>query len=445
MQKNSVFIVLGVLVIVIGLGVWLGAGQQAGEQASVGNSTSTATTTDYFRDHDDPLAGTTTDYYADNEDVEGYVSVPDDASSTNKKPGIILVHEWWGLNEDIKQMADDYADEGYVALAVDMYGQPPTSSSTIAQQRSQRVRENMDEAMNNLSAGVAYLESRSDVDNARLATVGWCFGGGWAYQMAVNDIGVDASVMYYGQFNPEDDFENMRASILGHFGEEDSVVDVSNAREFKAELEQADQSNAVYIYPNVGHSFANYQGGDNLDYDPEAAETAWNRTLDFLSQQLDGEPDEGNEGNADMSQSEETTDIENQTDTNDQNVSQDDQEVDDGTTDESGQNGSSGSSVDATVRYTNDGFAPQEVSIDVGDTVQFVNEGGQSMWVASDVHPTHTEYSGTSLQEHCGQEGDDAFDQCESGDTYTFTFDKAGEWSYHNHDRATDGGVITVN
>lgn len=289
MRRKHIITGLVVLIVIIGVGVWLESGEQASEQTTAKNGTSTATTSDYFRDHDDALVGTTTDYYTENEDVDGYLSVPDDASSSNKKPGIILVHEWWGLNEDIKQMADDYADEGYVALAVDMYGQPPTASSTVAQERSQRVRENMDEAMKNLGAGVDYLENRSDVDNTKLATVGWCFGGGWAYQMAVNDIGVDASVMYYGQFDPQDDFENMRASILGHFGEEDSVVDVSNAREFKAELESVDQSNSVYIYPNVGHSFANYQGGDNLDYDPEAAKTAWNRTLNFLSQQLSDE------------------------------------------------------------------------------------------------------------------------------------------------------------
>lgn len=288
MRKNNTVILLATLVVIVGIGLWAGTGSDTAD-TDEDQQQSTATSTDYFRAHSDQLAGTTTDYYPENQDVSGYVARPDDARDSNKQPGIILIHEWWGLNEDIKQMADDYADEGYVALAVDMYGQPPTSSSTVAQKRSGQVRENMGAAMDNLNAAVDYLENRSDVDNTKLATVGWCFGGGWAYEMAVNDIGVDASVMYYGQFDPEDDFESMRTSILGHFGEEDRVVDVSNAREFKAQLEGADQSNAVYIYPNVGHSFANYQGGDNLDYDPESAETAWNRTLEFLSTQLESD------------------------------------------------------------------------------------------------------------------------------------------------------------
>lgn len=422
MQKSSKTTLLLLLIILIGVGVWIFSGDvNTSSDAGVANSTSTVTTT-YFRDHSDSLVGTTTDYYPENPDVSGYLSVPEDASGSNKKPGIILVHEWWGLNEDIKQMADDYADEGYVALAVDMYGQPPTSSSTVAQKRSQRVRENMSEAMNNLSAGVDYLESRSDVDDAKLATVGWCFGGGWAYQMAVNDIGVDASVMYYGQFDPQDDFENMWASILGHFGEEDSVVDVSNARKFKAELENTDQSNAVYIYPNVGHSFANYQDGDNLAYDPEAAEAAWNRTLNFLSNQLS---------------------------TQEENIDEEQPSADSGSATEEAQSetpiGPPETSIEETVRYTDSGFNPREVSVDTGDTVRFVNESSQSMWVASDRHPTHTQYDGTSLRQHCAEDADRVFDQCQSGDTYTFIFEKSGEWSYHNHDRASDGGVVKVN
>jgi carboxymethylenebutenolidase len=245
------------------------------------------TTSTYFYNHSDELKGEMVNYYQEQEDIDGYLATPEGVSSTDKAPGIILVHEWWGLNEDIKQMADDYASEGYVALAVDLYGQEPTTSSSVAQQRSSRVRENMDEAMNNLGSAVEFLENREDVDNDKLATVGWCFGGGWAYQMAVNDIGVDASVMYYGQFDPQDDYQNMKSSILGHFGEEDRVVDVNNAREFKAKLEKQKESSSVYIYPNVGHSFANYQGGDNLDYSREKAKKAWNRTLNFLQNRLD--------------------------------------------------------------------------------------------------------------------------------------------------------------
>lgn len=97
-----------------------------------------------------------------------------------------------------------------------------------------------------------------------------------------------------------------------------------------------------------------------------------------------------------------------------------------------------------TVTYTEDGFSPQTVEVSQGDTVQFVNESENDMWVGSDQHPTHTQYDGTSLREHCPEGSDEAFDQCENGDEYSFTFEKTGSWSYHNHSRASDGGTVIV-
>ncbi len=98
-----------------------------------------------------------------------------------------------------------------------------------------------------------------------------------------------------------------------------------------------------------------------------------------------------------------------------------------------------------TVRYTANGFESPSVTISKGDTVKFVNESGQGMWVASDVHPTHTNYAGTTLSEHCQNGADNnAFDQCDTGDTYSFAFEKTGEWGYHNHVNASHTGTITV-
>jgi carboxymethylenebutenolidase len=291
MNKNTkITLTILILVAIGGLFLYSQEAQAPNKQQVTqdqGEQQQATTSSDYFHNHNDQLEGQTVDYYSQKEEINGYLATPDNLEQGEQAPAIILIHEWWGLNEDIKQMADDYADEGYVALAVDMYGKEPTNSSTVAKKRSSEVRNNMEEAMNNLSSAVEFLENREDVNNDKLATVGWCFGGGWAYQMAVNDIGVDASVMYYGQFDPQDDFRNMKASILGHFGEEDTVVDVNNAREFKAKLEQQDESSSVYIYPNVGHSFANYDGGDNLDYSRKQAKKTWNRTMNFLQERLE--------------------------------------------------------------------------------------------------------------------------------------------------------------
>jgi carboxymethylenebutenolidase len=92
--------------------------------------------------------------------------------------------------------------------------------------------------------------------------------------------------MYYGQFDPHDDFVHMRSTILGHFGEKDASIKVDNVREFQAQLKTASGEHEVYIYPNVGHGFANARGGTNMAYSAEAADQAWERTIKFLAETL---------------------------------------------------------------------------------------------------------------------------------------------------------------
>lgn len=212
--------------------------------------------------------------------VTGYLSTPE---GNGPFPGVILIHEWWGLNDDIKSIADRFAQEGYAALAVDLYDGESTTERERAGELAGAVRGDVDGAFVNLESALAYLKDQPGVDTSRLASVGWCFGGGWAYQMARNGLDIGASVMYYGQFDPEDDFAMMKADILGHFGEEDAAIAVDSVREFQAALETTNGMHEVYIYPNVGHGFANQRGGDNLAYSEEAAETAWQRTMEFLT------------------------------------------------------------------------------------------------------------------------------------------------------------------
>jgi|AntDeeMinimDraft_6_1070357.scaffolds.fasta_scaffold04936_2 plastocyanin len=97
----------------------------------------------------------------------------------------------------------------------------------------------------------------------------------------------------------------------------------------------------------------------------------------------------------------------------------------------------------AVVTYTDSGFSPESITVSAGQTVRFENEAKAQMWVASDVHPSHSQYDGTSLREHCDGDGI-SFDQCEGGDGYSFTFGEAGEYDYHNHLRASDGASVIV-
>lgn len=223
-------------------------------------------------------------YMAENTDVVGYLARPKGSAPEGRWPALILIHEWWGLNDNIRGLAEDFAREGYVALAVDLYEGKSTDNPTRAREMAGGVRDDMDRAFANLKAAVDYLKSLDYVADNQLASVGWCFGGGWSYQMAKNDLGVQASVMYYGQFMPEDDLEQMRAQIIGHFGEDDQSIPVDDVKAFEAKLQTLDGEHEVYIYENAGHAFANED--NEQAYREESAREAWERTMRFLEKAL---------------------------------------------------------------------------------------------------------------------------------------------------------------
>jgi len=219
-------------------------------------------------------------YHSSQNKFSGYLARPAD---DQKHPAIILIHEWWGLNDNIKENTRRFAELGYVALAVDLYEGQTGTTRTEAGQLAGSVRKNMDAAFTNLREAVTYLKNNKLVKQDRIASIGWCFGGGWSYQMAKNDLGVKASIIYYGRFNPKDDLQKMRATILGQFGEDDRGIKVDNVKEFQAKLKTLNGNHEIYIYPNAGHGFANSNGGN---YDQKAAETAWKRTVQFLKMYL---------------------------------------------------------------------------------------------------------------------------------------------------------------
>lgn len=264
-------IALAVLVIiVIGLGI---AWQESRNQLSPDETT------------DGPLEPVITKILGNNvtyyEETVGYLARPE---GTNKYPGLILIHEWWGLNDNIRSLAEDFASQGYVALAVDLYNGEFATTTEQAGALAGAVRADVDEAFNNLAAARNYLANHENVQSESLGAVGWCFGGGWAYEMAKNDLGIDASVMYYGRFSLDDDLSMMRADILGHFGEEDRSIAADDVQQFEAKLKTLSGDHAVFIYPNAGHAFANED--NEAAYSPTAAEQAWQRTIDFLAREL---------------------------------------------------------------------------------------------------------------------------------------------------------------
>ncbi len=212
--------------------------------------------------------------------VYGYFVAPSDVFEP--LPAIIVIHEWWGLNDNVRAMADRLAGEGYMVLAVDLYGGKTADSPAGARALMLEVVEDPDPARENIRAAYEFL---TIAGAPRIGSLGWCFGGGWSLNTAQLFPGeLDATVIYYGHVT--DDEEKLRpisAPILGLFGADDTGIKVESVEAFRASLERLRKDHEVHIYPGVGHAFANPTG---TNYNEEAATDAWARTLEFLGRHL---------------------------------------------------------------------------------------------------------------------------------------------------------------
>ena len=230
----------------------------------------------------------TVSYYGNS---SGYLVSPliDNSSNTTSQlfPAVVMIHEWWGLNENIKDMADELAKQGYVVLAADMYDGQVATTPDQAMQLVGSVRENPSEAIANLQAAVRYLGSLESVNSSRIASLGWCFGGGQSLQLALNTEGENplaATVLYYGDpVMDEQELSKIKWPILGIFGDQDESIPVENVTKFEQLLNSTGIPNEIYIYKGVGHAFAN-PSGDN--YAPEETRDAWEKTLAFLKKHV---------------------------------------------------------------------------------------------------------------------------------------------------------------
>lgn len=218
----------------------------------------------------------------DDDEVTGFLARPVGSEGT-ELPGLIVIHEWWGLNENIQEMTRRLAGEGYVALAVNLYGGEVAENSDRAQELMQTAMSNAEASTENLRQAVAYLRAQENV--GAVGVMGWCFGGAWSLRAALAMPGeIDATVIYYGQL--ETDRERLAVldmPILGIFGAEDEGIPVAQVRAFEEALGDLGKDAEVYVYEGADHAFANPSGER---YDAEAAEDAWARTLAFLDEHL---------------------------------------------------------------------------------------------------------------------------------------------------------------
>ena len=225
--------------------------------------------------------------YAEVEDelVYGHFVFPEDM--LEPLPGIIMIHEWWGLNDNIRAMADRLAGEGYIVLAIDLFGGETAESVPDARKLMLGVVNDKRSARSNIRQAFDFLNLTAGAPE--VGSLGWCFGGGWSLNAAML-LGDDlaATVIYYGEVT--DDMERLgsiEAPILGLFGEADRGVPADSVRSFEATLERLGKDHEIHIYPGAGHAFANPTG---RNYNPEFADDAWQRTLEFLGQKLSDKP-----------------------------------------------------------------------------------------------------------------------------------------------------------
>lgn len=222
----------------------------------------------------------------DGRSLDGYLSVPQGVSGS--MPALIVIHEWWGLNENIIATSERLAAEGYVTLAVDLYGDRVAEVPKEAMKLMRTVMSEPNLAVDNLKQAYDYLVTSAAV--SRVGVIGWCFGGRWSLQTALalpNDI--DAMVMYYGSVEPDKArLATLNMPILGLFAGEDPIVRPNTVEVFRKNLDDLGKTANVYIYEGSQHGFANPSG---MAYDADAAQDAWQKTLSFLDENLVGAKD----------------------------------------------------------------------------------------------------------------------------------------------------------
>jgi carboxymethylenebutenolidase len=197
-----------------------------------------------------------------------------------------MIHENKGLNDNIKNMADLLAKEGYVVLAVDLFNGEVTTDQKRASELTQAIRNNPAVAIENLKSAVTYLASLPNVNPEKIASLGWCFGGQQSLQLALNseEHPLSATVIYYGRLITEPEtLSAIKWPVLGIFGDQDKSIPVDSVQKFEEALNTNGITNEIYIYQGVGHAFAN-PSGDN--YAPQETQDAWEKTVSFLKKYL---------------------------------------------------------------------------------------------------------------------------------------------------------------
>ncbi len=222
----------------------------------------------------------TVEFPSGKETISGFLAVPE---KPGQYPALVVIHEWWGLNDWVKEQTEKLADQGYVALAVDLYRGKTATDSSEAHELMRGLPQ--DRAIRDMLAAYAYLGTRKDVKADKIGSIGWCMGGGLSLQLAIHQPRLAACVVNYGSLPTDpNDIQQINAPVLGNFGADDRGITPADVEAFDKTMKGMNRRIDVKIYPGAGHAFENPNNTDG--YRPEAAADAWARTIAFLRKAL---------------------------------------------------------------------------------------------------------------------------------------------------------------
>jgi carboxymethylenebutenolidase len=222
----------------------------------------------------------TVQFLSGKDTVSAFLALPEKAGP---HPALIVIHEWWGLNDWVKEQTVKLAEQGYVALAVDLYRGKVAADPSEAHELMRGLPQ--DRAIRDLQSGFVFLATRKDVEPGHIGSIGWCMGGGLSLQLAIHTPRLAACVVNYGSLPTDpNDIQQILAPVLGNFGAEDRGITPADVTAFEKTMKAMNRRIDVKIYDGAGHGFEN--PNNTTGYRPEAAADAWSRTLAFLHKAL---------------------------------------------------------------------------------------------------------------------------------------------------------------
>ncbi len=220
------------------------------------------------------------EFQAGERTAPGYLAVP----SSGHGPATIVLQEWWGLDSHIRSVCDRLAQEGFFALAPDLYRGETTTQPSEAEQKMMAL--SMEQVEKDMCGAAEHLRSQPGVEGKGVGSVGFCLGGGLSVWAAATCPAIAAVVtFYYVMPHGRPDFSKISGPVLGHFGTADEFVPVEDAHKLESEMREAGARVSFQFYEGAGHAFFNDTNRLGT-YDPEAATLAWERTVSFLREAL---------------------------------------------------------------------------------------------------------------------------------------------------------------